>query len=524
MAKGVLGNDPFRRGAASRTPEEKQPAAAVKEKAVPEARPAKRRSTAKGRADASLVAAPAETEIKQPSRKKQARGNRAGARNAEALVVQPPVPDDTRDVTRAIQDATPELPQEPEVPEPEDAGEDLPPSVRHGLRARGAGAERLAGAEHRRLLEKPAAADSTDSAALLSDDDRSPEFSEEDSTEGERSDDDAERLSAQSAVGDSAQEAPADDAENLSAEGSGGKQAGARPQASLHSVAGALALARELAAQTFRTDRVGQAARVADALFSALMTGIGASGSDQVDAYGKDANLAKKLSPISNFFYERYWRVTVEGAPHVPKGPSLLVANHSGAIPIDGFILHQALQRERPDLQEARWLAEDQIFHAPFLGTLYNRLGAIRASPENAVRLLDEGRPVITFPEGVHGIRKPFQERYQLKRLGRGGFAKLAIRQQVPIIPVAIVGAEESMPLLGKLPGGFLGLPYLPLTVPPLPARWMIRFGEPIRMEGVPASAAEDLLEVQKLVERTRESIEGMLRALLKERGTVFGG
>jgi len=124
----------------------------------------------------------------------------------------------------------------------------------------------------------------------------------------------------------------------------------------------------------------------------------------------------------------------------------------------------------------------------------------------------------------VHGIRKPFQERYQLKRLGRGGFAKLAIRQQVPIVPVAIVGAEESMPLLAKLPGGFLGLPYVPITVPPLPARWLIRFGEPIRVEGLSPSASGDLLAVQKLVERTRESIEGMLKALLKDRATVFGG
>lgn len=514
MAKGVLGNDPFRRGAATRTPEEKQPAAAVAEKAVPKAPPAKRKSTAKGRAEASLIASPAETEIKQPIRKKQARGNRAGARKPEALAVQPPAADDTQQVTRAIQDATPEQPQEPEIPVPEDAGEDLPPSVRHGLRTRGAGAERLAEAEHRRLLKMQAATDLDPSAPIRPDDHRSPLRPRVDSAADDGSDAEAEQPSPRTSV------AAQDPAEHLPPEATGGNRTGA----SLHSVAGALALARDVAAQTFRTDRVGQAARVADGLFSALMTGIGASGSDQVDAYGKDANLAKKLSPISNFFYERYWRVTVEGAPHVPQGPSLLVANHSGAIPIDGFILHQALQRERPDLEEARWLAEDQIFHAPFLGTLYNRLGAIRASPENAVRLLDEGRPVITFPEGVHGIRKPFQERYQLKRLGRGGFAKLAIRQQVPIIPVAIVGAEESMPLLGKLPGGFLGLPYLPLTVPPLPARWMIRFGEPIRMEGISASAAEDLLEVQRLVERTRESIEGMLRALLKERGTVFGG
>jgi len=154
---------------------------------------------------------------------------------------------------------------------------------------------------------------------------------------------------------------------------------------------------------------------------------------------------------------------------------------------------------------------------------LLNRIGAIRASPENALRLLDEGRPVIVFPEGIHGIGKPFTERYQLKRFGRGGFVKVALRAKVPIVPVAVVGAEESMPLLFKLPGQFFGLPYLPLTAPlPLPARWSIRFGDPINLEGLDASAAEDLAVVQRVNERTRESIQGMITALLRERTSVF--
>jgi 1-acyl-sn-glycerol-3-phosphate acyltransferase len=287
---------------------------------------------------------------------------------------------------------------------------------------------------------------------------------------------------------------------------------------------GALALARDVATQTLKTEGIARLAKIADGIFSAVMTAVGASGAREVDPYGKDEELTRKLAPLTDFFYDRYWRVTVDGAPLVPSGASILVANHAGAIPIDGFILHQALRRERPDLPEARWLTEDQIFHAPLLGTLYNRLGAIRASPENAMRLLREGRPVITFPEGIHGIRKPFQERYQLKRLGRGGFAKIAIRERVPIVPVAIVGAEESMPLLAKLPGEPFGLPYIPVTVPPLPAHWFIRFGEPILVDALPPEAADDLLEVQRLVERTRESIEGMIRALLQDRRSVFGG
>jgi 1-acyl-sn-glycerol-3-phosphate acyltransferase len=214
----------------------------------------------------------------------------------------------------------------------------------------------------------------------------------------------------------------------------------------------------------------------------------------------------------------------VLGAEHIPKGGAILVCNHSGAIPADGPVLRQALQRERPDLPEARWLVEDQIFDTPFLGTLFNRMGAVRACPENALRLLEEHRPVIVFPEGIQGIGKPFRQRYQLKRLGRGGFAKLAVRSGLPIIPVAIVGAEEALPLMAKLPTRLLGLPYVPVTPLPLPTKWTIRFGEPLPPSATGAAPVEDPGVVQPLVDGTRGAIEGMLRSLLDERRNVFTG
>ncbi len=252
---------------------------------------------------------------------------------------------------------------------------------------------------------------------------------------------------------------------------------------------------------------VAAASGLAKAAKSAL--GLGAVGA--VDTWGKDEALTKALHPVGDFLYDKYFRVTVEGAELIPSGPSILVANHSGALPLDGPMLHYALQRERSDLSGARWLVEDQVFHAPVLGVLVNRLGAVRAHPDNAVKLLEEGRPVIVFPEGFLGISKPFTQRYQLKRFGRGGYVKLAIKQGVPIVPVAIVGAEESMPLLAKLPGGLLGLPYLPLTPPPLPARWRIRFSDPITVDG----SAEDLAYVQEQNDLVRDTIAGMLTAML---------
>ena len=299
---------------------------------------------------------------------------------------------------------------------------------------------------------------------------------------------------------------------------------GAEPPRMGARVSGLFSLAKEIAFQTLASERLNRTVVSARGMVGAALTSLGLGGSTTIDEYGKDAVLGGVLQPVLDFLYEHYWRVSVQGASHVPAGPVLLVANHSGALPFDGPMLQQALSRERPDLQEARWLAEDQVFHAPMMGTLMNRLGAVRACPENALRLLDELRPVIVFPEGSQGMGKPFAQRYQLKRFGRGGFVKLALRTGAPIVPVAIVGAEETVPLLGKLPAGFLGLDYLPVTLPPLPARWMLRFGEPISMGDLPPEAAEDLSQVQRLTERTRESIQGMLQALLKERRSVFSG
>ena len=265
----------------------------------------------------------------------------------------------------------------------------------------------------------------------------------------------------------------------------------------------------------------------------AVRAGLGSPEDVQLDVYGGDVKLQASLAPLSDFLYTRWFRVSVEGAEHIPQGGALLVANHAGALPIDGPVLTEALRRTRPDLPGPRWLVEDQVFYAPLLGTLLNRLGAVRASPENATRLLAEGRCVSVFPEGVQGIGKPFRERYRLKRFGRGGFVKLALRTGVPILPVAVVGGEESLPLLAKLPAGFLGMPYLPVTPLgpiPLPAKWLIRIGAPVALpaehtlpSGAPAGTAQ-LAVVEALVEKTRRRIEEMLQELLRARGTVFAG
>jgi 1-acyl-sn-glycerol-3-phosphate acyltransferase len=259
--------------------------------------------------------------------------------------------------------------------------------------------------------------------------------------------------------------------------------------------------------------------------------------SEEVDDFGLDPNYAQRWQPVWNLLYEHWWRVEVEGVENVPAtGRVALVANHSGAIPFDGIMLATALRREHPAQRTLRWLAEDFIFHFPFAGAYLNRLGAVRACQENAERLLLKDACLALFPEGVKGIAKPFRERYQLQRFGRGGHIKLAIRTGTPIVPVTIIGAEEAHPMV--FPSGriakMLGLPFVPVTptfpllgplgLAGLPARWKISFGEPIPMDGYRPEQSEDIVLVNRLNEKLRETIQGSLDRLLRARQSVFKG
>jgi 1-acyl-sn-glycerol-3-phosphate acyltransferase len=146
-------------------------------------------------------------------------------------------------------------------------------------------------------------------------------------------------------------------------------------------------------------------------------------------------------------------------------------------------------------------------------------LGAVPASFQNGLRLLQEGRPVLVFPEGTQGLSKPIFDRYQLKRFGRGGFLKLAHEANAPIVPVGVMGGEEAMPTLGKLPG-LLGLPYVPLTLPPLPTRWTIRFGAPLQLDLSGNELEGEAL--QRQIDLARQSVEGLVKSLRAARRSLF--
>lgn len=257
----------------------------------------------------------------------------------------------------------------------------------------------------------------------------------------------------------------------------------------------------------------------------------------EVDEFGMDPAVVEALRPLCQFLYYDYWRVSVQGIENIPaKGRALLVANHSGVLPYDGAMLTIACLNEHPANRRLRFLIEDFVYHFPFLGTTMHRLGAVRACPENATWLLKKNELVLVFPEGVKGLGKLYEERYQLKRFGRGGFIKLAIQNKTPIIPVAIIGAEEIHPIIWKssILAKAMGVPYLPVTptfpwlgplgLIPLPTKWKIVVGKPISFEKYKPHQAEDGLLIHKLAEKVRTTIQKMVDTEIKKRKSVWLG
>ncbi len=259
---------------------------------------------------------------------------------------------------------------------------------------------------------------------------------------------------------------------------------------------------------------------------------------DVVDEFGRDPTYTARVAPLLELLYTRYFRVTTIGIDRVPDtGRALLVANHSGTLPYDGAILMHAMRREHPARRDVRPLIENAVFHFPYLGTFINRIGGVRACQENAERLLSKDQVVAVFPEGSKGIGKLFKERYQLQRFGRGGFVKLALRSRTPIVPVAIVGAEETHPMLSRF--GWLarsvGIPYIPVTptfpllgplgLLPLPSKWSITFGEPLDLAAeYGPEAASDRILVGRLAEQIRGQMQDMIdEQLAKRRSILFG-
>jgi 1-acyl-sn-glycerol-3-phosphate acyltransferase len=255
-----------------------------------------------------------------------------------------------------------------------------------------------------------------------------------------------------------------------------------------------------------------------------------------VDEFGFDRELSDTvLLAALRPLYRRWFRVEARGIQNVPAtGGALVVANHSGTIALDSIMTQLALLDEHTEHRQLRLLGANLVFSTPVVSQFARKTGGTLACNADAERLLRAGEVVGVWPEGFKGIGKPYSERYKLQRFGRGGFVSAALRTKVPIIPVSIVGAEEIYPILGNvgLLARLLGLPYFPLTPTfpwlgplgaiPLPSKWIIEFGEPIRTDHLPETAADDPMLVFNLTDQVRETIQHTLYQLLMRRRSVF--
>ena len=260
------------------------------------------------------------------------------------------------------------------------------------------------------------------------------------------------------------------------------------------------------------------------------------TGDYEVDEFGFDPELQERvlMAPLRPL-YEKWFRVETRGLENVPDtGGALVVANHSGTIALDSLMTQIALLDHHPAHRHLRMLGADLVFKTPFVGEFARKSGSTLACAPDAERLMTSGELVGVWPEGFKGVGKPFSERYKLQRFGRGGFVAAALKARVPIIPTAIVGAEETYPMLGdaRTLARLLGLPYFPLTptfpwlgplgMVPLPSKWIIMFGEPIHTEDFPEGSEEDPMLVFNLTDQVRETIQQQIYRLLVQRRSVF--
>jgi 1-acyl-sn-glycerol-3-phosphate acyltransferase len=244
-----------------------------------------------------------------------------------------------------------------------------------------------------------------------------------------------------------------------------------------------------------------------------------------VDPYGLDVDyVVAAIAPLL-WMYRKYFRVQLYGVEQVPaEGRVVLVSNHSGQLPLDGAMIEIALLIDKDPPRVARALVEKWVPTLPFVSTFMARCGQIVGTPENCRRLLAADEAILVFPEGVRGLNKPFSERYRLRPFGPG-FMRLALESGAPIVPIAVIGAEEQAPALFDLKPlarllSFPAFPITPTILPlPLPARYHIHFGAPMHFKGSPD---EEDQELEGKVSEVQDAVRGLVERGLAQRTSVY--
>jgi 1-acyl-sn-glycerol-3-phosphate acyltransferase len=250
--------------------------------------------------------------------------------------------------------------------------------------------------------------------------------------------------------------------------------------------------------------------------------------SSGTDPFGLDPAWTKYALGSVAFLHRHYFRTSVFGSENVPHGRVLLISNHSGQIPIDAALIGASLFMDVEPPRFTRAMVEKWTQTLPFVSLLFSRVGQVVGVPENARRLLETDEALLVFPEGARGISKTFDQRYNLADFGLG-FMRLAIETDTPIIPVAVIGAEEQYISVGNLESvaRVLKMPSFPvmpqLLLPggalPLPTKYRIYFGEPMRFTGDPD---DDDAVMEEKVWLVRATIQSMLHKGLRERKSIF--
>jgi 1-acyl-sn-glycerol-3-phosphate acyltransferase len=256
-----------------------------------------------------------------------------------------------------------------------------------------------------------------------------------------------------------------------------------------------------------------------------------------VDGWGRSESARALARMLYHPIYRHWLRVDWDGLEHIPAtGGALLVANHAGAVPSDATVIMHGIETERN--RPVYGMADDFFRAVPVVGTVWSRLGGVVAHPDNAYRLLrDEQQLAMVFPEGTKATGKRYSERYQLRRFGRGGFVEIAMRAGVPVVPICIVGGEEAMPLIKKLPaiGPLARFPYIPITanmvvfgplgiVMPFPAKFRLRVLEPIHFDVAPGQERYSKSRVMEESEAVRARMQETIYEMLRDRRSVWFG
>jgi 1-acyl-sn-glycerol-3-phosphate acyltransferase len=285
-----------------------------------------------------------------------------------------------------------------------------------------------------------------------------------------------------------------------------------------------------------RIEVMGISARLAQSLLAeprvvrALEAASPATGGAEWDAWGFSKRESQLYYSLAYLIYQ-YFRPRLEGIERIPSGKVVVVANHSGQLPFDGLVLAVACLLEARPPRLLRGMAERWFPTLPFVNEAFYRSGVVLGDPINCKNLLDAGNGIMVFPEGIRGSGKTWDHRYRLVRFGRG-FMRLALQAEAPIVPVSIVGAEESIislydikPLARLLKMPYFPVPALlpllgPLAYLPLPTRFYLDFGEPMRFDG--AFDDEDEAIDEKVTE-VMVRVQSMIDGRLARRESVFG-